>query len=260
MQHELLSQLTAILQGYEEVVAVAINGSVARGEADEWSDLDLVVVVTDMEPFYPQIAWVRPLGEIFTYSQSGNKFHATTRIVFDDLRRLDLSFYAHESVLQLGRQDHVSFWNGAKVIFSRSEPISAKLAATYASPENKFSHKDFAAMANDFWFKAVLAVTKIARDDRLIAAHLVLDCLRDVMVLAMVERDRSTGTSIHRSGGMGNVFVEQLPPVNNFSAASLLGVLEQTAYQFETISHRLYPDYVSPRQKLAALIRRASRW
>ncbi|MCI0710980.1 MAG: aminoglycoside 6-adenylyltransferase [Chloroflexi bacterium] len=253
-----LAQLTTIFQEREEVVALAVIGSVAISKPDAWSDIDVIVVVTDIEPFFPSLEWLRPVGEIFTYSQSSRDFRATTRLVFADLRRLDITLVTREAVLQLAPEDHVSFWQGAKVIFSHSEAITEKLTATYTPPVSTFSREDFTAMANDFWFKAVLAVTKIARDDRLIAAHLALDCLRDVMVLAMVERDMSTGTTVHRSGGMGNVFVERLSPVNDFSTASLLRLLEQTAYQFETLARRLYPDYVSPTHNLMALIHRAS--
>ena len=239
-------------------MALAVAGSVASGQADEWSDLDVLVVVTAIEPFFPMLEWLRPIGEIFAYSQSHGDFHATIRLVFDDLRRLDLTLMRREAVLQLTPEDHVSFWQGANIVFSRSETITEKLTARYTPPVSTFSRDDFAVMANDIWFKAVLAVTKIARDDRLIAAHLVLDCMRDVMVMAMVERDLATGTTIHQSGGMGNVFVEHLPPGDDFSAAWLLNLLEQTTFQFEMLAQRLYPDYVAPREKFGILIHRAS--
>jgi hypothetical protein len=258
MPLKLLSQLTTILQEYETVVALAINGSVAREEADEWSDLDLIIVVTAMVPLFPSLDWLNPMGEIFTYSQSSSEDRGTTRIVFDDLRRVDLSFHTQQAVQSLTPDNRVSFCRGSKIIFSRSKAISEKLTAAYSPPVNTFSRHDFSKMANDFWFKAVLAVTKIARDDRLIAAHLVLDCWRDVMVLAMRERDLSTGTTVHKTGGVGNDFVNQLLPFDDFGSASLLSQLKDAAILFEVIALRLYPDYVSIRHKLLTLIQRAS--
>jgi hypothetical protein len=65
-------------------------------------------------------------------------------------------------------------------------------------------------MANAFWFKAVQAVLKVVRGNRLIALHLALDLLRDCCVLEMLLRDRDTGTSVHRDGGRGNAFVDGL--------------------------------------------------
>lgn len=258
MEKRLLSQLITILQGYGEVIAVAINGSVVRDSADEWSDLDVIVVVTDMKPFFPSLTWLHPIGKIFTYDQSANARRCISRIVFDDLRHVDLSFYTLEAVLKLTSEDSVSFWQGAEVVVSRSESVSEKLSATYTPPISTFSREDFETMANDFWFKCVLAVTKVARNDRLIAAHLVLDCWRDVMVLAMVERDLATGTTVHKTGGMGNDFVEQMPSIPDYRASTLLSQLEEAATHFEALARRLYPDYVSVGQKLTTLIHRAS--
>lgn len=43
----LLQEATALLEGDERVVAAWLHGSLGRGAADEWSDIDLWVVVAD---------------------------------------------------------------------------------------------------------------------------------------------------------------------------------------------------------------------
>ncbi len=43
----LLLEATALLEGDERVVAAWLHGSLGRGTADEWSDIDLWVVLAD---------------------------------------------------------------------------------------------------------------------------------------------------------------------------------------------------------------------
>jgi hypothetical protein len=62
----------------------------------------------------------------------------------------------------------------------------------------------FEQMTNDFRFKGMLAVAKVARSDLLVALHLSLDLIRDCCVLAMQLRDWETGTDHHRTGDAAN--------------------------------------------------------
>ena len=59
---------------------------------------------------------------------------------------------------------------------------------------------------NRIWFKYMTAIKKFARRDNLIGMHLLLDLVRDYLVVEMVERDMRENTHIHRFG-----YAEQLP-------------------------------------------------
>lgn len=51
---------------------------------------------------------------------------------------------------------------------------------------------------NPTWFKYIGAINKFCRHDNLIGMHLLLDLIREYLVLEMVERDRRKNTKIHR--------------------------------------------------------------
>ena len=54
--------------------------------------------------------------------------------------------------------------------------------------------------SNSFRFLAAQAAVKLARGDRLIGLHLLLELCRLCLVQAMVWRDRESGTTVHRYG------------------------------------------------------------
>lgn len=105
-------------------------------------------------------------------------------------------------------------------------------------------------MADNFWFKAMLASHKVLRDDRLIATHLALDLVRDCCVVGMILRDRATGTNIHHKGGEGNNLIDGWNvPLASYSASDILDSIEQSSNLFdqlashwsETYRERRYP-------------------
>jgi hypothetical protein len=111
-------------------------------------------------------------------------------------------------------------------------------------------------MVSTFWFKGVMAVHKVARDDLLIALHLALDLVRDCCVLGMMLRDRVEGTDDHRTGGMGNQVIAEFggirqPP----TAAGILGVIEQSSILFDKLAAQWSDSYTDRRQPLLARIR-----
>ncbi len=102
------AQLQQTLQADEAVTAVAILGSVAQSRADEWSDLDLLIVVEDaaFDRFFPALAWLEPCGELFAYEQSASPFVGVTRVCFADFRRLDCVITTEAALARLAEWPH----------------------------------------------------------------------------------------------------------------------------------------------------------
>lgn len=255
-----LTQLIEIAEVTESVLALGVCGSQVTGQADSWSDLDLILVIDDgaMEDFYPSTSWLTPLGTIFTSSQSKNNFTLTSRIVFDDLRRLDLVLISRSALEHIDQWPSVVFWQGIDILFSRSDTISIILSAFYSKPEFQvFSAEAFAHLENDFWFKAMLAISKVVRDDRLIAFHLSLDLVRDVCVLMMILRDNAEEASHHRTGGVGNDYLDALFQIERPTAEGILDIIEQSAHQFINLSQQLFPNNHPQGNPLFEAIRQA---
>ncbi len=260
----LIDRLRQLTEPDDDVLALAVFGSQLGGQRDEWSDLDALLVVKEeaIPRFYPSLAWLQPLGEVFTYDQSANDFAHTTRVCFTSLERLDVLVTTEPALAQIDAWPRPPFWAGCRIIFSHSPIADRILARTFAKPETPLiSAEQFAAMVNQFHFKAMLAVTKVARDDRLIALHLALDLVRDCCVLKMLLRDRAEGTSHHRHGGTGNNYVARLDVLGSrYTVAGILDLVEQSAVQFDGLAAQWSSGYVPQRQPLLAALGAARRY
>lgn len=259
-----VQRLTALLQPNPDVLALAVFGSYLEPQTllDIWSDLDLLLVVKDgaLDRFYPTVSWLIPLGRIYAYEQSSNAFQHTTRLCFEDLRRIDLVIATESGLTRDGDWSRLPFWKKVKVLFSRSAQIDKALSATCKQPElSLVSPEQFQTMASHFWFKGVIAVHKVARSDLLIALHLALDMVRDCCVLGMMLRDRAEGTNHHRDGGIGNRFVAKLessirqPP----TASGILTMIEESSAVFDDLAAHWSDAYRERRHPLLTWIRHA---
>lgn len=223
-----LNRLTHLLAGDPDVVAVAAYGSVLCPlDLDEWSDVDVLIVIRDGETarFFPTTDWLQPLGDIFAKEQFAGEYAGTTRICFEDLRKLDLTITTESDLRMVDRWPHVSFAGGLQVLFSRSTEISERLDGEFPSPQfTPPTDQVFAEMVDGFWFRAMVAVSKVARDDLVIALHLALGLLQDGCVLAMMLRDREEGTNVHRTGGMANEIVASFE--NTAQPPTVEGILD----------------------------------
>lgn len=239
-QQDTIQTITNLLQPRADVLALAVFGSSSTAALDLWSDIDLLIVLQPdaLDTYFANLDWLRTLGEIFTHESSSNPFTKVLRVCFTDFRRLDIVLTTESDLLQIDQWPLVPFYKGIHVLFSRSELITQILNRTFTSPElHPMTAEQFAAFANQFWFKATLAVTKIARDDLLIALHLALDLLRDCCVVGMILRDRAEGTNHHRHGGIGKQFVSDLPtPSPDYTAANLLNFINRCTHHFDTLA------------------------
>jgi hypothetical protein len=120
------------------------------------------------------------------------------------------------------------------------------------------ANSQFLVMSNAFWFKGMLAVYKVVRNDFLIALHLALDLIRDCLVLRMMLRDRDEGTNHHRFGGVGNEFVAQMNLNSlDISAIGILEMIENSSQMFDDLAEEWSSDYLANRSPLLGWIKQA---
>jgi len=180
-----------------------------------------------------------------------------TRVCFIDFRRLDLVIVCESFVAKQDWSAKLSA--GACPLLSRSKAVECLLATTQVQlPPRLITLDEFERMVQQFSYKAVMATTKVVRNDLLIALHLALELLQECCVLQMLLRDRVVGTNQHRDGGIGNVFVAQLegmPPV--YSAASILDMVEQSSRIFDALARQWSDIYVERHASLQSLVGQA---
>ena len=254
----IFEHLTKLLQAQPDILVLGLVGSRQQGTADEWSDWDGVIVAeneTVIGSFFADLDWASALGEVLAWSQSKTEFTQTLRLCFADFQRLDLIFTTPLALAQLNEWPRISFWRGAKVIFARSAELANMLTATYPpSPFESFSLEQLHQLANEFFFKAQLAVFKIGRDDRLIALHLILDLMQDVAVLAMLIRDEQTQTTHHLTGGWGNEVVDGLRILKNYQRDELLKQIDELGHVFDGYAQQLQAEYKGKSHILSVFI------
>jgi len=264
-QDVVIRDFVALLQPDRDVRAIVLYGSCARSatEKDAWSDVDLLVVVSEtaVSRYFPALDWLKALGEVYAYEQNANQFTLMTRVCFNEFRRLDLIFTTESALEQIDSWDSVSFWNGTQSLFSRSTSVDTVLTRKFEHPKpSPISAEQFQEMTNRFRFKVTLAVTKVARDDLLIALHLALDLVRDCSVLAMLLRVRAAGTNYHRHGGISNDFVTQLQTTEfSYDAPGILDGIELSCIAFDSLAAQWSSEYENNCQPLLAAVRLARR-
>jgi predicted nucleotidyltransferase len=262
-QEATLGDLTRLLQPNEAVRALVLFGTAAQPGQDLWSDVDLLLVVDEAAKarFHPATDWLAPLGELYTWEQSADRFRSVTRACFSDFRRIDVVITTEAALEQVGDWPGVPFWKGTRTLFSRSPRVDRVLAESFVCPPPQLPTPDeFQAMVNGFWFKGVLAVTRVVRDDLLIAVHLALEMVQDCCVLGMLLRDRSEGTAHHWHGGAGNPVVARLAPTcQPYTAAGILDSLEQSSIAFDRLAREWSDAYQARHHRLLSWINLARR-
>ena len=247
-QQSLLQHLVNLLEGNEDVLTLGLRGSLLQPERmDRWSDVDVLLVVRDraLERFFPTLDWLAPLGSIFGYEQFTYDDHWTTRVCFADFRRLDISLTTLPEFLQAKAQLRTLFPGQSRLLISRSEAAAGALSEPTPPPlPSPPSPEEFQRIASRFWFRCAVAVVKIMRDDLLIGTHLTLELIQECCVLAMMLRDRATGTTHHRSGGTGNELVNSLPSLQTpYSARGLLEAIRESGRLFDRLAREWTDDY-----------------
>jgi hypothetical protein len=215
-QLALLRKLESIAERHDAIVGIRPFGSITDGRLDEWSDLDveLRVVWDRLAQVFPSTEWMGNLGEIYAVDTGKESGAEVTRIVFSDLRRLDLRMIPHDAIIES--------------------------SSTTVPPVDPRAQID--QLRNEFLFESIKTITKIGRDDLLIGGHLVLGLEQKVLVLAMILRDRHFQTTVHRRGGQFNELALGVRG-GGMHRHALLTRIAETANTFDRLARQLDPGF-----------------
>jgi hypothetical protein len=254
-QRPFTQALHTLLYPDERVLALVLYGSAQReGTVDRWSDVDVLVVVREIVPF-ETVNWLRPLGNIYAYEQNRGEWTYTIRLCFADMRRVDVMMMTEQQLTQYCERNLPRFWQPQRVLWAKTAVITNLL--TSLSTTSSFSlptTEQFNQMVEQFWYRSTIAVYKVIRRDLLIALHLALELQQDCLVLGMMLLDRVEQTNHHRSGGMGNQFVEKLSVPASFSAEDILHMIAAAAQLFDELAGRWSKEYVERQQPILTWI------
>lgn len=248
-QERAIQQLSRRFEQTAEGQAFVLTGSCAAEDApvDAWSDVDAKIILAEgaVARYYASTAWLAPFGRIIGLERHEHPLTKTLRICLADFRRFDLTFIAASALQTPGAWDHNPIAPPHTILWSRLPDLEKHIAALPASAAYQDAPAEqIAALADAFYFKAAAAITKVARNDWLIGAHLALDLARDALVLQMIRRDREKRTTVHRTGGWGNEIVDRLTWDERPSAGDgILALIHRSSEIFDELAADLDPTY-----------------
>jgi aminoglycoside 6-adenylyltransferase len=191
-QSLLLEQVIGWAQTQAGIRAVALVGSAARQDhpADEWSDLDLVLVAADPRAYLASTDWLAEFGEPwFSFVERDPAGQAIERrVLFASGQDVDFIILPVES----GRQGFAGTFvpeiaaRGLRVILDKDGILPPLPAATSGGPVQPPSFEEFSEVVNDFWFHTVWTAKKLRRGELWTAKRCCDDYLKRLL-LRMLE-------------------------------------------------------------------------
>lgn len=228
-------EAAALASGAASVRAV---GSVAANAADDWSDLDAMVIVPDgrTADFWPDLDWLPDLGEIAARLSGFPRPTAVgTSLLFADGRKIDVTVVENHRLAEhlAMLADHRPHSNGTDS--STLEDIAARIT-----------------------FDAAMAISRSARGERLLATQLAFGLYMRCLDAAMVIRDLTTGTCVHPRPSEHDMLAELIPPTpGKPEPAHVLRMITAALDCFEQVIARSRTELTFPRGVLNQLITRA---
>ncbi len=153
------------------VRAVIVGGSRARGDADRWSDLDLILFTTEREPFAADSAWLARFGDLWlAYSEPTDPGDFEWYALYAGGLKLDVVLLAVddpklelEMLLRLYPYQGV-FRRGIKVLFDRLGAPRTIAPKPFSAPPPPTAEQ-FQQAVNGFLLATATTAKFIARGD-----------------------------------------------------------------------------------------------
>lgn len=189
---DIKSKIKEQCENDSEVRTVIIIGSSTRADtpADEFSDLDLIIVTENTEKWYlgeyPEL-----FGRVsisFTEPTLGGGIER--RCIYDDDKDVDMIIFTplqFSAALKKGEAGRVMN-RGYKMLIDKDG--YAEKAAEYVSPEissEEITESEFENLANDFYFHNIWALKKLKRGE-LWSAKMCIDSYLKSRLLKMIEQ------------------------------------------------------------------------
>lgn len=199
MFDQLVKQFASWAETQSDIRAAIILGSRARTEfpADEWADLDIVMVTSRPERYVSSAEWVQSIGKpLLTFIEpAAGGDEMERRVLFEGMLDVDFAIFPLakvQAVVQGGIeavQAANAFGRGFRVIVDK-DGIGSKLQALASSVKNVApsapTQDEFLQVVNDFLYHAVFTAKHLKRGE-LWWAKMSSDCYMQQLLLRMIE-------------------------------------------------------------------------
>lgn len=176
-----------------DILAVMVVGSRARVHhpADEWSDLDLILVVADPDRYLSAAEWLLNIGSYWcTFVERTSTGEASERrVLFEGGLDVDFILLAAEGIQQRLREAPVSdiIRRGIRILLDKGSMLSQSIPpAPQTSHRHPPTQQEFQEVIQDFWYHAVWTAKKLQRGE-LWTARGCTDVYMKKLLLHMIE-------------------------------------------------------------------------
>jgi len=204
---ETLARIVEWANSRRDVQAVILLGSQARAEhkADQWSDIDVVLLVDDPDRYLGSAAWLDDLGSplVTTVEAWALGGGLERRALFRSGMDVDFAFVeaaVAPYLVAMTDEPQVQkiLGRGFRVLVDKTDFIKATLdGLTYAGALVEApSQVEFQNVSNDFWYHVILAAKKLRRGEVWVAKAMC-DChLKKLVVEILAWKTRLTNPGI----------------------------------------------------------------
>lgn len=172
-----------------QIQAALIIGSQAREDhpADDFSDLDLILVAEDPRLLLTTDDWLSPIGNVhISFVETTLGGAQERRVLFDGALDVDFIILSPADFLHaLQTDDAQILLRGCRVLFDKQGLLPAFHSAA-PRPYTPLSPSAFKNLVNDFWYHAVWTAKKLIRGE-LWTAKACLDCYMKQQLLTLLE-------------------------------------------------------------------------
>jgi aminoglycoside 6-adenylyltransferase len=180
---EIIERFVQYARDQESIRAAVVVGSRAHNDADEWADLDMLVVTTDPERILSETDWIKIIGDpVITFIEPmPNGEDMECRVLFKGGLDVDFAVFPFEKVqmlYQMVLQGNMGpematalsnlFSRGIRILLDKDD-LTGMLEQTIEilgqpSPLPP-AYKEFLNVVNDFWYHTVWTAKHLRRGE-----------------------------------------------------------------------------------------------
>jgi aminoglycoside 6-adenylyltransferase len=172
----------------DDVHAAIVVGSRARKDtpADKWSDLDVILIVDDPEPYAEDDLWVSEFGTpALTFLEDTPAGQRERRVLYVTGEDVDLPLFPLSALDRLGQSPNATalLARGYRLLVDKIGLEERLQSLVERAPvPTQPGQADFGQLAADFWYHALWTAKKLRRGEVFTA----LDCLDGYMKARLV--------------------------------------------------------------------------
>ncbi|MFN8596213.1 MAG: aminoglycoside 6-adenylyltransferase [Anaerolineae bacterium] len=162
---ELLQRVTAWAFAQADIHALILLGSRARSidhPADQWSDLDLIAFVADLNVYARDAEWLAQFGSIaIKVLERSSRGDAEWLIVYENGLKIDVLLAPSGDPIHLAPYE-VALQYGQRVLFDKTHSLPSEVSPTPVSLPDQAA---FISHVQHFWLEALRAAKLTRRGD-----------------------------------------------------------------------------------------------